>query len=184
MTTASRNGWWQPTTATPALRTLHTHNDKGVSTAQHPPYSSAPQQRWLTVDSGPLWMTAGRRKWSRLLVTRLQSARHVDRNNSAGHLFSSTFNHKLRPKCAIFVTLHLNQLHAHLRPSDQNEHNSCYQHRGKTQVRRTRTGVEAGTMPCQNVNGNNWTVNWRSGRGWKTRPQQHVGPRRLSNSEF
>jgi len=59
------------------FRTSYTHH--GVaSSAQRQPSSSASQRRRLTVDGEPLRITAGRRKWSRLLVTRVQSARHVD----------------------------------------------------------------------------------------------------------
>jgi len=55
------------------------HLRRGASSAQRPPFSSGSQRRRLTAGGEPLRMTAGRRKWSRLLVTWLQSARHVDR---------------------------------------------------------------------------------------------------------
>ena len=55
------------------------HSRRGASSAQRPPSSSASQRRQLTVDGGPLRMSAKRRKWSRPFVTRLQSTRHVDR---------------------------------------------------------------------------------------------------------
>jgi len=126
--TASWNGWWQPSMATPAFHTLHTL-DGVASLARGTPSSSTSQRRRLTVDGELLWIFPGCRKWSRLLITQLQSARHVDRI-FVWRLFWSTIMFKLRPSRAVFVTPQLYQLRAHARQFDRRAHNRCCKHRG------------------------------------------------------
>jgi len=67
--------WWQPTTATPAFRTLHTRRGCLDSSATTGPASLHGDDDWLWTRTTSQ-VTAGSRKWSRLLVTRLQSAPH------------------------------------------------------------------------------------------------------------
>jgi len=104
------------------------HSRRGVSLTQRPQYTSAPLRRRLTVDGRALRVIAGRRNWSHLLVTRIQS---VDRNNRQDVCSCPLSITNCVRKRAFFVTLHLKQLHAHLRPSNRKAHNSCYQHCGK-----------------------------------------------------
>jgi len=79
-------------------------------------------------------MTAGSRKWSRLLITGLQSARHIHQN-----IRHDVCSFKLRLIHAVFVTPELNQRRAHVCQLDRHAQNRCRKHRGNLRQRRVHT---------------------------------------------